>query len=220
MCIIRENLTGHGAFMPRMTISGFRRVKIENGRAYLRQGFRGLTVTEKRIQSIKPSPGTKTRVIKVSHGKLSAKCNISETTIKKARFGFKTLVRMHAEHVPHVLFPLGFKVDRKLGKGYLFTLHEPGYSLGSAKYKRLGRKQKQAVASAVIESMKQIHEKGWILRDRNPTNILFNFTKSGRVKILHIDPFTAVKFRGKKEHREELMKREMRYVFDMLSRLG
>lgn len=198
----------------------FKKVKTRNGHAYKRSGITGIHFSEEGIQRIPFLAGTRVRVATAKRGRKNIRVAISEVSPKKASKGFRTLVRMHRDGLTHVAFPLGFKIDRKREKGYLFTLFRPGHNLSSPAYHKLKKRQKQAVALAVINSVKYGHERGWLLRDRNATNIIFNITKNGSVIITHIDPHTAVKFKGSKKHFDELARREINYVYEMLASLG
>jgi len=198
---------------------GFKRVRIKNGHAYARNGVTGIPFSEEKIQRIPFLAGTKVRVATARRGKKSIRVAITEVSPKKAIRGFRILTRMHQDGLTHVAFPLGFKIDRKNGKGYLFTLFRPGYNLRSPAYQKLKKSQKHAVNLAVIKSLEQCHERGWLLRDRNATNIIFHITKKGTIVITHIDPHTAIKFKGSKTHFDELARKEMSYVYEMLASL-
>jgi len=202
-----------------LRMRGFRKVKTQGGHAFKRNGVTGIPFSEEKIQRIPFLAGTKVRVATAKRGKKNIRVAIGEVSPKKAARGFGILARMRRDGLTRVAFPLGFKVDRKRGKGYLFTLFRPGYNLRSPAYHKLKKSQKQAVNLAVIRSLEQCHKRGWLLRDRNATNIIFHVTKKGTIVITHIDPHTAVKFKGSKAHFDELAKREMRYVYEMLASL-
>jgi len=202
-----------------MRMHGFQRVQTLQGRAYRRTGFTGIPFAEKKIQKIPFLRGTKLRITKAKRGNRNVRVGISEVNIKKAMRGFRTLTRMHQDGLLHTAVPLGFKTDRQTGKGYVYTLFRPGFNLKSPTYRKLSSTQKNAVNLAVIDSIKQAHEKGWILRDRNASNIISHITGKGNVVITHIDPYTAITRREQPQYFDEFANREMKYVYDMLASL-